>query len=85
MLELSREIFEKYSNIKFNENPPIGSRVVPRGRTDEQTNMTKLIVPCLNLANAPKNGEHVSDLTETFVMFFGELFQHAAGPSGRAV
>jgi len=33
-------IFEKYSNIKFNENPSSGSRVVPRGRTD----MTMLIV-----------------------------------------
>jgi hypothetical protein len=61
---------------KFHENPFSGSRVVPRGRTDEQTNMTKLTVTFLNLANAPKNGEHVSDLTETFVMFFSELFQH---------
>jgi hypothetical protein len=39
-LEFSRQIFEKYSNIKFHENPSSGSRVVPRGRTD----MTKLIV-----------------------------------------
>jgi len=30
----SRQIFEKYSNIKFHENPSRGSRVVPRGRTD---------------------------------------------------
>jgi len=73
---------KKNSNIKFNENPSGGSRVVPRGRT---TNMTKLIVPFLNLANAPKNGEHIRDFTETFVMFFSELFQHAAGPSGHAV
>jgi len=33
-LDLSRHIFEKYSNIKFHENPLIGSRVVPCGRTD---------------------------------------------------
>jgi hypothetical protein len=26
--------FEKYSNIKFHENPSSGSRVVPCGRTD---------------------------------------------------
>ena len=29
--------FEKYSNIKFHENPSSGSPVVPLGRTDEQT------------------------------------------------
>jgi hypothetical protein len=38
--------------------------------------MTKLIVAFLNLANAPKNGENVNDLMETFVMFFSELFQY---------
>jgi len=27
-LEFPRQIFEKFSNIEFNENPPIGSRVV---------------------------------------------------------
>jgi len=32
--EFSREIFEKYSHIKFHKNPPHGIRVVPRGRTD---------------------------------------------------
>jgi hypothetical protein len=31
-LEFSRQICEKYSNMKFNENPYSGSRVVPRGR-----------------------------------------------------
>ena len=30
----SREIFEKYSNTKFHENPPSGSRLVRCGRTD---------------------------------------------------
>jgi len=33
-LEFSRQFFEKYSNIKFHENPSSGSRVVPCGRTD---------------------------------------------------
>ena len=32
-----RQIFDKYSNIKFHENPSIGSRVVPCGQTDTQT------------------------------------------------
>ena len=43
-LKFSWQIFEKYSNIKFHENPSSGSRVVPWGRTDRQTDMTKLIV-----------------------------------------
>ena len=30
-LKFSRQIFEKYSNIKFHENPSNGSRVVPYG------------------------------------------------------
>jgi len=33
-LEFSRQILEKSSIIKFHEHPSIGSRVVPRGRTD---------------------------------------------------
>jgi len=32
--EFSLEIFEKYSNVKFHENPSSGSRVVPCGPTD---------------------------------------------------
>jgi hypothetical protein len=54
-LEFSRQIFEKYSNTKFNEIPSTGSRVVPCGRTDTQTDMTKLIVGFRNIAKAPKN------------------------------
>jgi len=34
--EISRQIFEKYTNMKFRENPFSGSRVVPL-RTDGQT------------------------------------------------
>jgi len=33
-LEFSRKIVEKYSNVKFNENPCSGGRDVPCGRTD---------------------------------------------------
>ena len=32
-LEFSRQTSEKYSNIKFHENPSSGNRVVPCGRT----------------------------------------------------
>jgi hypothetical protein len=53
-LELSRQIFEKYSNVKFHENQSSGSRAVSCGRTDRQTDrqtdMTKLIVAFRNLA-----------------------------------
>jgi hypothetical protein len=38
--EFSRQIFAKVSDIKFHQNPSIGSRDVPCGQTD----MTKLIV-----------------------------------------
>jgi hypothetical protein len=38
------QIFEKYSDKKFNENPPSGSRVVSRGQIGGQMDMTKLII-----------------------------------------
>ena len=50
--EFSQQIFEKDSYIKFHQN---GSRVVPCGQTERQTDMTKLIVAFHNFANAPKN------------------------------
>jgi hypothetical protein len=43
------KIFEKCSNIKFNENPSSGSRVL-HGRTD----VTKLTIALRNSANARK-------------------------------
>jgi len=33
-LELSRQILEKHSNVKFRKNPSSGSRVVPCGQTE---------------------------------------------------
>jgi hypothetical protein len=54
-LEFCRQIFEKYSNTKFHKNPSSGSRDVPSGRTDGQTDMTKLIVALRNFAIAPEN------------------------------
>ena len=43
--------FEKYSNIKFHENPSSERRIVPCGRLDGQTDMTRLIVAiqCIKL------------------------------------
>jgi len=36
-VEFSRQIFKKFSNIKFHENPFSGSRLVPWGQTDTHT------------------------------------------------
>jgi len=44
-------VFEKFSNIKFRENPLSGSRGF---HADGQTDVTKLIVAFRNYANAPK-------------------------------
>jgi hypothetical protein len=52
-LEISQRIFEKSSNIKFNENLSSGSRVVSCRQTDGRTDMTKVIVAFRNFANAP--------------------------------
>jgi hypothetical protein len=57
-LWFSRQFLEKYSNIKFHENPFGGSRVVPCGRTD----MTKLIVAFRNFANGPNKVDNISIL-----------------------
>jgi len=55
-LVFSVRIFEKYSNIKFHENPSTGSPVAPRGRAGRRTaGITKLIIAFRNSANAPKN------------------------------
>jgi hypothetical protein len=35
--EFSGQIFEKYTNIKFHENPSGGCQVVPRGQMDGRT------------------------------------------------
>ena len=60
-LELSRKVFEKYSNIKIHKNPSSRSRVVLWGKTDGQTGMTKLTVAFLNFANAPKKTVRFAD------------------------
>jgi len=49
-LEFSGQIFEKYANTKFHDNPSAGSRVVPCG----PTNMTKIIVAFRYFADMPK-------------------------------
>jgi hypothetical protein len=48
------QIFEKYPNIKFNENPSIESQVFFSTRTDRRTDMTELIVAFCNFTSASK-------------------------------
>jgi hypothetical protein len=55
-LEFSRNIFEKYSNIKFYGNPSFGSRVAPCEQ--RRTGMTKLMVTSRNFANPPRSVWH---------------------------
>jgi hypothetical protein len=51
-VDFSQQIFQKYSNITFRENP---SRVVPRGQTDEQTDSNdESNIRFHNFANAPE-------------------------------
>jgi len=47
--EFSRHIFEKYSNVKFHENPSTGTRVVFL-RSNGRADMTKLTVAFRNFA-----------------------------------
>jgi hypothetical protein len=57
---ISLSILEKYTPVKFRENPSSGSRVMSCGRTDgwsDKTDMTKLIVALRKFANAPKKCE----------------------------
>jgi hypothetical protein len=54
ILEFLWQRFEKYSDIKFHENPSSGSRVVPCRQTDGRTDMMKLIVTFRNFVKVPK-------------------------------
>ena len=64
--DFSRQVFEKYSGIKFHENPSSGSRDVRYGHTHTHTHthtdMTTLSVACSNFANAPKNWSFIGTL-----------------------
>jgi hypothetical protein len=76
--EFSQWIFEKYSNIKFHENPSIGSRVIPCGQTEGHTDMMKLTVAFRKFANVPKKGEGLQprpEKTYSTSMFLNLLWQ----------
>ena len=61
--EFSRQIFKKYSSIKFHENPCSGSWTV---NADGQTNMMKLIVTFRSFANAPNKSMEPVQLGHLF-------------------
>jgi hypothetical protein len=61
ILEFSRQIFEKFSKMKFYENPSNGSASCPT-YADEQMDMTKVMVAFRNFANVP-NTYMTNDLT----------------------
>jgi hypothetical protein len=67
-LELSRQIFEEFSSVKFHKSQSSGSRVDSCERTDRQrgrqTDMTKLVNAFRNFANAPKIGPCISWVRE---------------------
>ena len=54
-LEFPQQFIEKYSNIKFYENPSSGSLVVQCEKADGRTDMTKLRVAFRNFVNASKS------------------------------
>jgi len=58
-LEFSRQIFEKYSNTKLHKTRPAGAEYHTDGRTDLQTDMTKVLVAFRNFTNATKNEEYL--------------------------
>jgi len=59
--EFHRQIFEKYSFVKFNENPSDGAEYF-----DDfvLTNMTKLIMAFCSFANVPKDEIHLPVSTD---------------------
>jgi hypothetical protein len=56
-LEYFRQIFEKFSNIKFHENPSSGSQTVPCGQTD----LTKLLVAFAIFGTNLKINQHTNN------------------------
>jgi len=58
-LEFSRQIFEKYSNITFHQNPSCGRRVVPCVRVDGRADITKPKVAFRNFASAPRSAVQI--------------------------
>ena len=72
-LEISGQIFEEYSNIKFHEIHPVGAELFhAESRVEGRTDMTKLIVASRSFANALKITEdaRTSEISATSLPFW---------------
>jgi hypothetical protein len=79
------DFFGEYTIIKFNEHPSSGSRVVPCGRTDRQTDcFTQFREP--SVCKVPWPANYVLGLTQLFVCVTttGNIRQRLKKPSGRS-
>jgi len=68
-LEFSYHIFEKYSNIRFCDNPSSGRKDVPCGRIDGQTDMARLVDALCNLRTPLKQFQRIHLLNKTVDIF----------------
>jgi len=77
-LEYSPQIFEKYSNNKFHDNAPTGSRVAPYGQTYVRTDRhEEAVVAFRTFANAPKKRWISLCFHESFVYIWIYFLFHA--------
>jgi hypothetical protein len=72
-LQFYQQIFEKYPNIKCHENPSVGSRIVPCGRTDGYDEANSRFSPfCVSALKPSKSMENLPIKTpEAVGMNFG--------------
>jgi len=68
-LEFSRQILEKYSNIKFHKkNLPVGDELFPRGQTDSHDEAKRRFSPFCERAQKFKNLTYI--LTSKFLSLY---------------
>jgi hypothetical protein len=74
---VSQQIFEKYSNIKFHENTSSQRSVVPCGRTEGRTDITRLLVTFRNLRTRLKHSYLLVFLSDIkYIMSLGTTLKH---------
>ena len=71
-LEFSQQIFEEVSNIKFNQNPSSGSRIVPCRQTDRHEANTDFSQFC-DLAYKPMGGNMTTWFNVAHVSAYSNL------------
>jgi hypothetical protein len=68
---------KKKLNIKFNQNPCTGNRVVPCGRTYGRTDIRSLIENFRNFANAPEKPETSTPLVHHYFSFRKKIYRQS--------